>query len=376
MKKNKVRSSNFELLRVLAMLMIIVHHINVHSVSYQLTDKSSINLLNNGLFCHPILYKKLFFVQASMTLGEIANALFIIITGYFMVEKGKSLNIVRTIKKLLLQLAFASIFLTIATYTFYSIYKPASNISIGVNTIADFNTMNWFVGYYFLIILIGKFFLNGFIAGLDRKEYTSLIFVLLGIVSFSWSGLILDGFIDGFRILIAGIFLYSLGGYIKRYNILDNIKLYVLLIVLVFMYVMLYISYSNTVTKAIQEYVVHPTDMFIQPFYIYPRYSIIYIICAVIIFEIFRRFKMRNSKIINYLGKSTFMIYLLHDNEFWRCLWRQKDWITILSKDTSLFFIRLMKWVIFIFVLGVILYSLFIGISKICEKCKFIIMKS
>jgi hypothetical protein len=376
MEKRRVRSSNFELLRVLAMLMIIIHHINVHCIFYQLTDKSSINLLHNGLFCHPILYKKLFLVQASMTLGGIANALFIIISGYFMVEKGKALNIVRTTKKLLLQVAFVTIFLTIATYIYYSIYRPANNMSIGVNTIADFNTMNWFVGYYFLIILIGKLFLNGFIESLDQKGYTALLFALLGIVSFSWSGLILDGLIDGFRVLTTGIFLYSLGGYIKRYNVFEKIKTFALIIALVFMYGMLYISYSNTVTKAIQDYLVNPTDKFIQPFSITQYYSIIYIICAVIIFEIFRRFKMPNSEIINFLGKSTFMIYLLHDNEFWRCLWRQKDWITILSKNTSLLFIRLMKWVVFIFVLGVILYALFIGISKLCEKCKFFVLKA
>ena len=55
----KKRNSNFELLRIIAMLMIVIFHIVVHSVDYQLTDTSSMALMNNGLFNHPIFYKKL-----------------------------------------------------------------------------------------------------------------------------------------------------------------------------------------------------------------------------------------------------------------------------------------------------------------------------
>lgn len=45
----KSRSSNIELLRIAAMMMIILHHMVVHCIYVQLTDASSIARMNNGL---------------------------------------------------------------------------------------------------------------------------------------------------------------------------------------------------------------------------------------------------------------------------------------------------------------------------------------
>ena len=55
----KTRSSNIELLRILAMFMIIIFHISDHCVKVQLTDTASMLRMNNGLFCEPVFYKKL-----------------------------------------------------------------------------------------------------------------------------------------------------------------------------------------------------------------------------------------------------------------------------------------------------------------------------
>ena len=50
MESGKVRSSNFELLRIAAMLMIVMFHIFLHWPKAQLTDMNSINFFGNGLF--------------------------------------------------------------------------------------------------------------------------------------------------------------------------------------------------------------------------------------------------------------------------------------------------------------------------------------
>ena len=102
MNSEKVRSSNIELLRVIAMLMIILHHITVHCVYVQLTDITSINRLGNGLFNYPLFYKRLLILASMVPLGPIGNALFVLISGYFMISKEKKINLVKISKKLLL----------------------------------------------------------------------------------------------------------------------------------------------------------------------------------------------------------------------------------------------------------------------------------
>lgn len=115
MEKGKTRNSNIELLRSVAMLMIISFHIVCHCVNVQLTDRSSMERLGNGLFNYPVFYKKLMLLDMMDTFGIVGNVIFILISGYFMVQKGKNIDIVKISKKLLYQLGFASIVLTIAS---------------------------------------------------------------------------------------------------------------------------------------------------------------------------------------------------------------------------------------------------------------------
>lgn len=50
----KKRSSNIELLRITAMIMIIAYHLFLHCIKAQLTDSESIAALGNDCFCIPI----------------------------------------------------------------------------------------------------------------------------------------------------------------------------------------------------------------------------------------------------------------------------------------------------------------------------------
>lgn len=83
----KTRSSNIELLRILAMFMIIIFHISDHCVKVQLTDTASMLRMNNGLFCEPVFYKKLLLLSTFAPMGKIGNVIFITISGYFMVQR-------------------------------------------------------------------------------------------------------------------------------------------------------------------------------------------------------------------------------------------------------------------------------------------------
>ena len=49
----KKRNSNMELLRIVAMLMIVAFHIFRHCINIQLTDANSIAALGNGWYSYP-----------------------------------------------------------------------------------------------------------------------------------------------------------------------------------------------------------------------------------------------------------------------------------------------------------------------------------
>lgn len=73
----KQRSSNFELLRIVAMFMIVLYHIYIHCISGQLTDGGT------GLFTTPQFSKKLTILALIAPMGMIGNHIFILISGYF-----------------------------------------------------------------------------------------------------------------------------------------------------------------------------------------------------------------------------------------------------------------------------------------------------
>ena len=77
----KQRSSNFELLRIVAMFIIVLYHIYIHCISGQLTGGGT------GLFTAPHFSKKLILLSLIAPMRMIGNHIFIIISGYFMANK-------------------------------------------------------------------------------------------------------------------------------------------------------------------------------------------------------------------------------------------------------------------------------------------------
>lgn len=97
------RQSNFELLRILAMFFIVVHHYMVHGVQHVLSSdmiaKSSWLLGSNINRIFTIIFEPA---------GAIGVGIFFMLSGYFMYGKECNLN---KIKELLIQLFFYSFIL-------------------------------------------------------------------------------------------------------------------------------------------------------------------------------------------------------------------------------------------------------------------------
>lgn len=97
-----VRQSNFELLRIVAMLMIVAHHLAVHGVQHCHDAELAYKAYNAGNAVNRI------FASVLIPGGGAGVALFFMITGFFLCRKEAA-----SIKNVALQAGFYSILLCV-----------------------------------------------------------------------------------------------------------------------------------------------------------------------------------------------------------------------------------------------------------------------
>jgi len=372
-KDKRERNSNIELLRIIAMLMIVIFHIVCHCVNIQLHGGDENINISSDLFNNPMFYKRLFFVTGIMKWGPIGNAIFMLISGYFMVEKGKDINIISITKKLLTQQGFAAVSLVLVSNM---VVKCYTDVFISAQTF-NFNGMSWFAGYYFVVIVCATLFLNDYLLRIGQKTYRVLLIIMFAWIQFSWSISILESIGGGLGTVILGLFLYSLGGYIKRYEPFKNVRVFVFGIIIICVNVIEYISSYNITQTAIESFDFNnPDAMFTQNILNFGNREIVIIAIAISLFEIFKRIIIPKSKIINFFGKGTFMVYLIHDNTFFYSLWGLKNWVLVLHDTPWLFLVDLVKWGGTTFIAGILMYVMYLLIGHFFAATKWIYIKS
>ncbi len=360
--ETKKRNSNLELLRIAAMLMIVCSHIFYHCINGQLTAA-----WDPELFCQPVLFKRLGILALISPAGVIGNAIFILISGYFMAPREASaINLTKTAKKLLLQLGFAAFVLVISS-SLYVLWANAKwNIDLcSYITFFSFNSFSWFVGYYFLVIVVAKIFLNSRLAKYDKRSYLMLVVTLFALVQFSWSTSLLTSLMSGLDTLVTGVFLYALGGYIRKYDPFEKVRLWVLIAIIILTNVVIYVNYHLTTLTNIHNFNPDGGNLFIQTIPGYNNSNIVTLILGIAIFELFRRIPSFSSKIVNYISSATFMIYLLHDNDFFYTLWMSVHWLPLLSDNILSFMLCMAKWTGITFGFGVAAYTVYLLLGKL-----------
>lgn len=92
-------------------------------------------------------------------------------------------------------------------------------------------------------------------------------------------------------------------------------------------------------------------------------------------FELFRRISIPKNKVINFLGKATLMIYLIHDNQFFYSLWSGTGWVVMLYYNPLLFILKLLQWTLITFFMGLMAYIVYDFSLRILKKYKNIFVK-
>ena len=118
-----------------------------------------------AVFCQYCMYKKLLILASVSPMWQIGNGIFILISGYFMANKGKDIDLTKMSKKLLIQMGFTSITLTVMSmiYSFVSQSHQAKILNFNI-----FNDMVYRI--LFCSHCFGKSFLNNWISKWNQKN--------------------------------------------------------------------------------------------------------------------------------------------------------------------------------------------------------------
>ncbi len=290
MNTENKRDSNFELLRIISILMIIVHHYCVHG--------NWINKEYGVSFNNPVLD---FFIIG----GKIGVSIFILISGYFGIT---STFKIKKLIKLVLQVLFYSI-----------LFGTVDIIINGWIGIKEFIKMcfpiifseYWFITCYCIIYILSPY-INKMLLNLTKVEFKKLIVILV------FMAYIIPTVFQtnmGLTNLFVLIFLYILGGYIGLYFKDKKINHNGTIFVISFTFIM--------ITQVLLEYIISRNNSMIGYMnYFAELNSLPILICSISLFELFRSLKFKNNY-INIFSSATLGVYLIHENKFVRpFLWQ------------------------------------------------------
>lgn len=280
--ENNKRVSNLEILRIIAMFLIVVFHYGYHG--FKGVDFSNITF-NKCL------------VDILSLWGKIGVNLFVLISAYFMVDKKF------TLKKFVL-LDFSCYFygalgliLSIIFNTFSFKYMIRCFMPITLN-------LYWFVTDYVVLMLLSPF-INVFINNADQKTYTMCIVSLVGIFS-----LVSTIFTTVYTTeIIWFVIMYVLAGYIKKFEAANEYKKYLvwgglwsILLVLISVCLNLFSAYTD-------RYLLSDNATYLAIIQ-----SPIVLIISVNLFKGFLFRKPFYNEGINKAASLMFGVYLIHDN--------------------------------------------------------------
>ena len=281
------RQSNFELLRIISMLMILFAHCMYYSFYFYPNIGNSINELT-GFNYYAFHFLKSF--------GQVGVTLFVMISAYFLCTK--KFNIKSFLKLLVENILY------IITFHFFSLLIQVfyletntftlKNVLNFIPTVASIFCVNyWFIALYLTTYLVFPFF-NIIVNRLNKKQHLYLLAVLVTLLivfSSLCEVLIPNNFVvNNFSWWIV---IYLTASYIKLYpeqfnSILLSLLGIVVCIIVKFKFI------GDTFYEARNGYYVYFLSLFI--------------------FILFKNLNINNNKFINKVASTTLGVYILHDN--------------------------------------------------------------
>lgn len=280
---SKKRKSNIELLRILAMALIVFSHYATHSPARSFAE----GFLGNA-------------VLDCLSLGILGVDLFVMITGYFVSSSGfRASSFFRTLGK---TYAYGILLAVLAL-----VFLGASPLSC-VRTLLPgaVGTQQWFIAPYLLMYLFAPL-LNFVVHNVPRDGLKRLL--VLSAVCFSvLPGLLKIDFMMSRFVWFC--FLYVVAAYYRMYGF-GIVKRHAAGLCAGSLAAALGITLVARLVGSYVPFVGSHATFFLM------AYSPLLLIAAVSMFELFSRLDIQ-SDLVNKVASATFGVYLIHDNELTR----------------------------------------------------------
>ena len=330
------RQANFELLRVLAMAMIVAMH-------YMVKGGVATSMSEDGSLVNHVAW----LIEAFCIVA--ANC-YVLISGYFLIEAEWKL------KKLIL---------LIAQVVFYALLIPITCMLIGIGNVAEWSVYEWIFAvlplqmehYWFATSYVLLFMLVPILAAgikqLSKKQLQIIIGVLLVYycVIKSISPILLSTDRYGYD-LGWFICLFLIAAYIRLYGIkcFEEKKKSLLVYMACSCGIFGISAFCGFICRRTGE-----LEYYMDMPYCYNYF--LTLIGAVALFYVFKQMSIKENALVSLLcniAPYTFGIYLLHENIAIRDLWQQ--WMGVEKvRDSFLFIPQMLLAVIVIFVFGIII---------------------
>lgn len=339
---NKVeRKSNFELLKIIAMLAIIMFHY-VYKSGYSVDILTPYNV----------------FIKSVWFFGEIGVNLFMLITGYFMIKSKFSY------KKLVSFILEVNFYFVITLLVGYYLDLIPLNYSIDFYILPIILNKYWFITAYILVYIFSPY-INKMIRSLKKSEMQSLI--LKAIIIWSIIPTIIGILYNStetilyYNRFIWLVIVYIIGAYLQLYKtkILSNNKNNIFIIIILSLILILTIPIIYIIKTKFN--ILHNVEIA----YFWPPNSILIILLSIAIFSLFKNIEIKSNMIINKLASTTLAIYIMHDSilcdQMWLLFFKSR-----LHIENGKYYHILIS-AIFIFLLGACIELFRKHVIKLCK---------
>lgn len=293
------RDSNFELLRILAILFIISFH-----------------CAWEGGFEYPAFCFNKFLVESFHMLGEIGVNLFILISGYHMI-RGRFK--IKKLIALLLQVQFYNWICVFLCVHFGTLTLDRRTVFINFFPVTEYKY--WFATVYILLYLFSPY-INKLLLCLSRKEFQKMLLLCLAVFCIFptvYGALKNDTeTLFYYNRFIWLLIVYMIGAYIRLYPPVKYVSsakwLGISALIFFFMECAIYVMerfqpFFNKVGIVGGNYFWRPNTI--------PVAAV-----SLSLFLCFRFIKVKPIKAVNLLASTTFGIYLLHDGQLNFYMWQ------------------------------------------------------
>lgn len=290
----QLRSSNIELLRIVAMFMIVVHHYCVNSGLPELVDLTGSFTFNS------------FLAQFLSIGGKVGVNVFFIISGYFMVKsRMKWVKVFKILFEMLLYNITAFLLLTALGYR----YSSSDYLHILPFVL---NVAESFMASYLMLYILSPV-LNKSLQALDRREYRYLLLCLLGFFS-----LLSTLFAQKVWSYFAwAVVMYCVGAYVRLFDVRPRrigwARISWVLTLLIWIYIV------------VNDVFAIRTEHYSWLFPIFEANNFAMFLLAFTLFMTFRELRLPASPHINRLAGVTLGVFILHTNNFVMIDWLWKD---------------------------------------------------